>query len=104
MDDGAGGRREVRRWSETLLWLSVLLLVLFFSAGAIIVFSRRFRAYVLVGRGSPTPCTDVWSMHRLPGEAAARRDAEDDQEDGGEDDGRPLFGPDKSPPDEPSIG
>jgi hypothetical protein len=82
------------------LWLSVLLLVLFFSAAAIIVFSRRFRAYMLVGRGGPTPYTDVWSMHRLPGEAAAGREVED----GGEDDDRPMFGPDQSPPDEPSVG
>ncbi len=104
MDDEAGGRRGVRRWSETLLWLSVLLLVLFVSAVAIIVFSRRFRAYLSVGRGRRTPCTDVWSMHRLPGESAAGRGGEADREDGGEDDDRPMFGPDKSPPDEPSIG
>ena len=95
---------RVARWSESLLWISVLLLILFVGIGAIIVFSRRYRAYLLVGDRKPTPDTDVWSMHRLPQEDD--RD-HDDRSDRGYDDtgeGRAPFGPDKSPPDEPTIG
>ena len=87
---------RVARWSESLLWIAILLLILFVGVGAIIVFTRRFRAYLLVGDRKPTPDTDVWSMHRLP------QEDDRDYDDTGE--GRAPFGPDKSPPDEPMIG
>lgn len=90
--------------SNTLLWGSVILLVGFVSAGAILVFSRRFRSYLQAGtHNTPTPNEDAWSLHRLPHERDGRAPGEDDGDAGSGDDDWSPFGPDKSPPDEPSL-
>ena len=95
---------QVLRWSQTMFWSMVLLLVLAASATAIVVFSRRFKAYLTRDRPPATPSEDVWSMHRLPPEF------EDDGgrgSDAGDADGRrhyPPSGPDQGPPDGPSDG
>ena len=60
---------RVARWVRALFWSVVLLVVLIFAAIAIVVFSRRYRRYLLRGRQAPTPSDDLWTMHRLPPEA-----------------------------------
>jgi len=73
------------RWWQSIGWGVFLLVILTASAGAIIVFSRRFRAFLTRQAGPPTPSNDVWSMHKLPDEADANHRR--DQDDGADDDG-----------------
>jgi len=71
-------RNEAARFSETLLWSLVVLVAFFFAAGAIVVFSRRFRTYLTGGRRSdPTPSDDVWQMHKPPSQMPLDPDDED---------------------------
>jgi hypothetical protein len=49
-----------------MLWGVVLLVILVFAAAAIVVFSRRYSAYLARKRSAPTPVDDVWSMHHSP--------------------------------------
>ncbi|MBN2560344.1 MAG: hypothetical protein JXQ75_05380 [Phycisphaerae bacterium] len=91
----------VARWSRTLFWAVVLLIILLVSATAIVVFSRRFRAYLAPGRRRPTRYEDVWSMHRLP---ADPDDGPSSGPDGGADDvggGPASFGAGEDSPDNP---
>jgi hypothetical protein len=47
-------------------WMVVLLLVLVFGTAVIVSMSRRFRAFVLRRKATPTPYVDAWQMHSLP--------------------------------------
>jgi len=58
----------IARWSQALFWTIVLLIAFCFAAAAIVVFSRRFRAYLTRRRPEPTQYVDAWSLHRLPPE------------------------------------
>lgn len=95
---------RVAGWLQTLFWCAVLLLILVVAAGAIVVFSRRFRTYLLPGDRKPTPDADAWSMHRLPSTFEVDQDVDAHRRDGDAGEDHSPFGPDKSPPDEPSIG
>jgi hypothetical protein len=92
------------RLSHTLFWGTVLILVLVVAAITIVVFSRRYRAYLTRGDHKPTPAEDVWSMHRLPPDEEPYSDRPPDERRGDTPDDHTPFGPDKSPPDEPSLG
>jgi hypothetical protein len=60
---------RVARWVRTLFWSMVLIVVFIFAAIVIVIFSRRYRAYLLRGRTTPTPSEDLWVKHKLPPEA-----------------------------------
>ncbi len=55
-------------WTRTLFWSLVLFLILGVAVISLVVFSRRYRAYLqqLTTRRRATPSEDVWSMHRVP--------------------------------------
>ena len=65
---------RVLRWSRAMFLTLVLLVIFLFSALAIMVFSRRYQAYLARGRRRPTPSEDVWSMHQLPPDSDAPPD------------------------------
>ncbi len=60
---------QARNWWRSFVWAMVLVLVFVFGSMAIIVFSRRFRAYLTGSPQKPTSCDDVWRMHKLPPDA-----------------------------------
>lgn len=62
----SGEEPRIRAWSQVLGWGFLLVLGFLVAASAIIVFSRRYLAYLSRGVKAPTPDGDVWSMHRLP--------------------------------------
>lgn len=57
---------RLQRWWFTMGWGLVLIVVFLAGAGAIVVFSRRFRDYLKPNASSPTPNEDVWAMHVDP--------------------------------------
>lgn len=57
---------RVSAWWQVMVWGVVLLVILVFATAAIIVFSRRYSAYLATKRTGPTPVDDVWSMHKAP--------------------------------------
>jgi hypothetical protein len=69
---------RVARWIRTLYWSLVLIVILLFAAIAIVVFSRRYRAYLLRGRQKPTPSDDIWAMHKLPPDSLSDSDSPPD--------------------------
>ena len=69
---------QVSNWWRSFVWAMVLVLVFVFGSLAIIVFSRRFRAYLTGRPQEHTPCDDVWQMHKLP--PAPPPEAGDDDE------------------------
>ncbi len=69
---------RVRAWWQVMVWGVVLLVILVFATAAIIVFSRRYAAYLATRRSKPTVVDDVWSMHASP-------DLDDDGHGGGGD-------------------
>jgi hypothetical protein len=77
--DRGPDRLKAQQWSRALLWGIVLIVVLVFSALAIVRFSRRFRSALFSDKRSPTADVDVWKMHRLA------EDALEDQADDGPD-------------------
>lgn len=103
--DASAASVDVRavRWSESLLWIAIVLLVLVVSASAIVVFSRRFRSFLLRGKRKPTPNSDVWSMHQLPEELRIDDGGGPDRGGGETDDGRSRFDPNEDPPDGPPV-
>ncbi len=60
---------QVRNWWRSFIWAIVLVFVFVFGSLAIIVFSRRFRAFLTGRPQKPTSCDDVWRMHKLPPDA-----------------------------------
>jgi hypothetical protein len=63
--------RRVKRWAKAFSWTAVILLVFAFGAAAIVVFSRRFRDYLIRPSRKPTEYVDVWKLHKLPPESDA---------------------------------
>jgi len=81
---------RVRRWWLTMGWGLVIIVAFFAGAGAIVVFSRRYQAYLQRKRSSPTVVDDVWAMHVAP-------DPDDVLDDGvGDSDGGSAGGGDDS--------
>ena len=94
------------RVARDVLFVALVLLIVFVvSTFAFLRWSRHFRRWMLRKPHSPTPASDVWSMHRVPDEADA--DPDDDEldepdEDEGEDDEGPDFP--ESADDDPDHG
>lgn len=67
------------RWVRVFSLTLIIVVVLVFAWLVIVVFSRRFRAYLAPPpRPPPTPSDDVWAMHKLPPELEAElRDSPD---------------------------
>lgn len=64
-------KATARMLQAILFWVLVLIGVFTVCTVAFLRWSRRFRRYLLARPRPPTPSDDVWSMHRLPEEAAA---------------------------------
>lgn len=64
----APDKTEARQLSKTLFWSFIIFLVVIFAAVIIVMFSRRFKAYINPKTHShaPTQTDDVWAMHKLP--------------------------------------
>ncbi len=63
-------KATARMLQGVLFWLLVLISVFAIGTVAFLRWSRRFRKYLLARPHPPTPSSDVWSMHRLPDDAA----------------------------------
>lgn len=63
-------KATARMLQAVLFWLLVLISVFTICTVAFVRWSRRFRKYLLARPHPPTPSSDVWSMHRLPEQAA----------------------------------
>ncbi|HVP11770.1 MAG TPA: hypothetical protein VMV94_11355 [Phycisphaerae bacterium] len=74
--------RRVKRWMKAFAWSTVLLLIFAFGAIALVVFSRRFKDYLIRPARKPTEYVDVWQMHKLPpdmdGSKAGDQEGDDD--------------------------
>lgn len=58
------------RWRRAFGWGLLLMVIFITAAAAIIIFSRRYRAFLQAGDETPaTPSDDVWAMHKLPPDA-----------------------------------
>jgi hypothetical protein len=58
--------RRVKRWAKVFSWTVVLLLIFAFGAIALVIFSRRFKDYIIRPAEKPTQYVDVWQLHKLP--------------------------------------
>lgn len=59
---------RTKAWWMAIGWGTVLLVLLITCSAAIIIFSRRYKTYLVHGERTPTPNEDVWAMHRVPEE------------------------------------
>ena len=59
---------RVKRWWPAMIWGTMIVLALVVASCAIVIFSRRYLAYLTRGRTESTSSEDVWSMHKLPDE------------------------------------
>ena len=76
----APDKTEARQLSKTLFWSFIIFLVVIFAAVIIVMFSRRFKAYINPKTHShaPTQTYDVWAMHKLPDGAIDELDDDPD--------------------------
>lgn len=63
--------RRLARWGHVLSWGLIIALAGIFGAVVIVVFSRRFRSYILRGPRQTTRYVDAWRMYRLPPDSDA---------------------------------
>jgi hypothetical protein len=74
--------RRVKRWAKAFSWTTILLLIFVVAAIAIVVFSRRFKEYLIRPKAKPTEYVDAWQMYRLPTEAKEEGDTPSDKDNG----------------------